>query len=153
MTSQRRLIAESFWIRFGGCWLLIGAIFLASTMAVALSRQDQAFREIAEGVVIAKHHTPSQVFPFIEVEFAPRNGTVRHVRREVPPALWEALDPGSTIHVRYDSRHPEDAEVEGDMGQAFLLLMLGSLGAFLTVMGGWVVSVELARIRQAARRR
>jgi hypothetical protein len=34
----------------------------------------------------------------------------------------------------------------------FLFAMLGGFGGFLTLVGGWVVAIELGRIRQAARR-
>lgn len=149
--SVLTLAWRSFWVLFGGIWLVVGVGLLSS--GVATARHEYEYRsagESAGAVVLAKdirRATKDQGTSYeITYRFNTSDGRPVQRRESVSIATWEPLREGDTIAVEYLRRDPSVNRLAdgGDLATpvSFIVMggVFGGVGGFLFIKGvRWVL--------------
>lgn len=162
MTPRPRcfaLSAQTFWLWFGGIWLLGGAPFLAAGIyfgiaQVMLDHRLQADGHTVQGMVLTKTISSSKGSNpnySITFRFVPREGPPVKGEAQISRVVWEELTEREPIAVTYVPDHPSSYRVESQEGNWMLAVIFTILGGFFTSVGGFVLVRGLARIRSTTR--
>lgn len=144
------LASRSFWIWFGGIWLLMGILFLVATVWVAGYLQAiQRSGEMAEGVVREKRLDKQALLPHtVRYRFPTPDGQTFEDDGALPKEQWDALRDGGPVRVRYDPKRPIFNQLEQEQVNVWLVVIFLGTGVLLTRIGGGIVlswSVKLRR--------
>lgn len=142
--------------------LIVGAIFFllgAALGGVGLWQLYEAQREFgpaeqARGEVLRKaiHADRTQgsiVKPRYRVEyrFQPPGGEPVSASADLAPGLWERLEPGAPIEVRYLAADPAVRRVEGELRDPTVWIIFALIGGLFAPLGAWLVKNGLPRER------
>lgn len=153
--------ARTFWLWFGGVWLLVGVPFLCIGLAVgvrAYHRHERLDREglPATGTVLVKSVSPGEDGSGDErVEYRFRTSGGRVVRDEarLSAAAWDRLAERGPVRVTYLPGDPGVHRIDGEKDDRLVLGGIFTvLGGVLTVLGGFVFLRGWEIRRRAARR-
>jgi Protein of unknown function (DUF3592) len=138
---------ETFWLWFGGIWLLVGVPFLAFGIiagAQARLRHDRLDREGVEtpGMVLTKSIYSSEDDSggdhSLTYRFVTPGGRTLTDEAGVGAETWDRLTERGPVLVTYLPTDPEVHRVEGEARGYVVPLVFAALGSLLTVLGGFV---------------
>lgn len=142
--------------------LIVGAIFFllgAALGGVGLwqiydARREFGPAELARGEVLRKaiHADRTQgaiVKPRhrVEYRFQPPGGEPVSASADLAPELWERLEPGAAIEVRYLVADPATRRVEGEVRDPTIWIIFALAGGLFAPLGAWLVRNGLPRER------
>jgi len=151
---------QNFWLLFGGIWLLVGLPFLGIGLSVAWRLEalsDQLDREgrAVEAQVLEKKvrtsTTTNATAYLVTFQFTRINGEILTDTAEVSLDAWEPLREGGVVRVTYLPVAPQIHRIDGQVLDAVLPLVFGSIGFVLTSLGGFVFVRGLGQLRAAER--
>lgn len=145
------LASRSFWMWFGGIWLLMGILFLVATVWVAGSLQAiQRSGEMAEGVVREKRLDKQALLPHtVRYRFPTPDGQTFEDDGALPKEQWDALRDGGPVRVRYDRTHPFFHQLEGERQTPIIIAGFIVFGVCISLVGGALIVHRLVQIGQA----
>ena len=142
--------------------LIVGAVFFligAALGGAGLWQLHDHYREfgraeLARGEVLRKaiHADRTQgsvVKPRhrVEYRFQPAGAEPLSGSADVAPELWERLEPGSAIEVRYLAADLATRRVEGEVRDPTIWIIFSLMGALFAPVGAWLVRNGLPRQR------
>jgi hypothetical protein len=145
---RRMITARNFWFWFGGIWFAVGALFLTIGVAVGMNhgsvekRLAAAGRDTAGVVLTREIASPSNGSRSYHVTFRFDTASGETIRgsAELEPAAWDALAERGPIAVTYLPERPGTYRVPGQTdSDVVLTLVMGSMGAALTAVGGFLL--------------
>lgn len=155
LTTSTGLARRSFWLLFGGIWLVVGLTMLIAGIGSAL--QERAWTTDAlrtSGIVLVKELIPadsdSGTQYRVRFRFTTQAGEVVEGNREVDVSTWERLAERGSIEVHYLSSSPSSARLEPGPDPAGFLLFL-VLGAVFGGVGGLLFFRAVAALLRARR--
>ena len=151
-TSER---ADPATLIVGAIFFLIGAVLGgAGLWQLHEERREFGPAERAGGEVLRKaiHADRTQgsiVKPRYRVEYRyqPSGGEVLSANADLAPELWERLEPGAAIEVRYLAADPAVRRVEGEVRDPTVWIIFALIGALFAPLGAWLVRNGLPRQR------
>lgn len=145
---------RSFWLLFGGIWLLSGSILVITGLGMAWEERAWGDAIRTTGTVLTKDLIRADADSGTEYRvgfrFTTVDGGVVRGERAVDVEVWERLVEQDDIDVWYLPGQPGEARLspEGE-GPGILLFLL--LGGGVAVVGGALVAHDLRRLRRARR--
>ena len=142
--------------------LIVGAVFFLIGAALGGAGLWQLYdhyrelgpAELARGEVLAKaiHADRTQgsvVKPRhrVEYRFQPAGGEPVSGSADVAPELWQRLEPGAAIEVRYLAADPATRRVEGEVHDPTVWIIFALIGLLFAPVGAWLVRNGLPRVR------
>ena len=157
--SLLSLAMQSFWVRFGSIWLLIGMPFLIIGIYTATQTMTQRERfqkegQSTQGMVLTKAiqggKKSSNESYRITYRFSTADGMVMMGEAPVSPEIWDKLEERGPVQVTYLPDKPQSNRVEGKKVDWMLPIGSGIAGFVFTSLGGFVLFKALRRIRSKA---
>lgn len=146
---------RSFWLLFGGIWLLAGVFMLVFGVVFALREQQfGADGVVTTGIVLEKRIIPadsdSSTQHRVVYRFTTTDGTVVEGNDEVDVNFWDGLVERGPIEIRYLPAQPESNRIGGgsDLFGAVIFLIAGVV---LTIIGGVLVIRAMRGIAKTRR--
>lgn len=148
--SWLTLASRSFWIWFGGIWLLVGLSFLIGTCLMLGTLQElRRGGAEADGVVLDKWiEEQAGSTPKIRYRFIAPDGQGYEGESELARQDWEAAREGDAVRLRYHPKWPILNQRKGEEPRAGRILAFLGIGALLTAIGGFLVVSWLAKLRR-----
>jgi hypothetical protein len=156
-TSWRALIGQakrSFWLLFGGIWLLAGLILLVVGIGSILEERRWSDAVTTTGMVLTKDIVPadsdSSTQYRVTFRYADERGETREGDEQVDVRTWEALTERGPVPVHYlpGTTEPGRLVRDPDLLGSALFLLVGLAG---TIFGGVVFGRAARRLLQARR--
>lgn len=134
---------RSFWLFFGGIWLLAGLIMLV--VAVGMGIQEQQWRSDAvqtTGIVLTKDIVPadsdSSTQYRVRFRFTTQDGSTVEGNQDVEVGTWEGLTERDPVEVYYLPSSPSSARLEPG-ANVFMAVIFFLFGAVFGGIGGVLV--------------
>ena len=149
------LARRSFWLLFGGIWLVAGVFMLVFGVVFALREQEFATSSsAATGIVLEKNIIPADSDSSTEYRigyrFTTPDGRVIEGSDRVSVEEWEAYVERGPIAVRFLTSRPESNRLA--LGSDILLALIFLIaGVALTGIGGFLVARSIRSVRKARR--
>lgn len=150
--------ARSFWLWFGGIWLVVGAPFLFIGIYVGAQTVTQKERlqkegQVTQGIVLTKsigssgrNSSPQY---WVTYRFTTPDGHVVKDSAQVSVEVWDRLEERGSIQVTYLAQAPQSHRVEGQEDDWVLPIVFTILGGVFTSLGGFVFLRGLGQVRRA----
>jgi len=154
-----RVVRRSFFLWFGGIWLLAGLFFfLKGTYEILQERRYQTEELVVQGTVLAKpiEQAKRDGHPrtkyTITYRFSTMDGRIFEKNVEVSVEEWEKLEVGSPLRITHLPDTPQSSRIAGkkDLGSALASMVVG--GPF-ALIGGAIFFRSLRKIRRGLRLR
>ncbi|HEV8712576.1 MAG TPA: DUF3592 domain-containing protein [Candidatus Binatia bacterium] len=152
--------AQSFWLWFGGIWLVVGAPFFSIGIYTAIQTANQQERfqqegQVAQGMVLTKsiksNSKNSSPQYWVTYRFTTPDGQVMKGSAQVNVEAWDRLQERGPIQVTYVPHAPQSHRVEGQDSGWVLPLIFTILGSVFTLLGGFVFLKGLSQVRRTRR--
>lgn len=142
------LARTSFWVIFGGIWLLVGLPFLI--IGVVTARDEWRFKaqgQTVDGIVLSKDIRGKSSDRKYMVHYRFMTDEGRDVERtaEVDLAVWERLREREAVRVVYRPGGAMKTQIEGESRWTGAVVF-SAIGTLLTVLGGSLVLRAIFRI-------
>lgn len=149
---------ETFFLMFGGIWLLVGVPFFVigaylAIQTVVLERRLEREGRVVSGVVLKKFtrtHKGSRSY-WVRYRFTPPGGQEVEAGAEVERGAWERLAEQEPISVRCAASDSRLHRVEGEKVERVLPLVFSGVGALFGAVGGVIFGKGVRRFRRRRR--
>lgn len=149
---------ETFFLMFGGIWLLVGVPFFVigayvAIKTVAVERRLEREGQVISGVVLKKFtrtHKGSHSY-WIRYRFTTPLDQAVEADTKVERGVWERLAEQEPISVRYAASDPRVHRVEGEKVERVLPIVFTGVGAVLGIVGGVIFGKGVRRFRRRRR--
>jgi uncharacterized protein DUF3592 len=156
-TSER---ADAATLIVGAVFFLIGAALGGVGLWQLYEEQrefgpaEQARGEVLRKAIHADRTRGSIVKPRYRVEyrFQPRGGAPVSGSADLAPELWQRLEPGAALEVRYLGADPSARRVEGELRDPTVWMVFALIGALFAPVGAWLMRNGLPRERAGGER-
>jgi hypothetical protein len=132
----------SFWILFGGIWLLTGIIFLIIGAGALYTTHTHATRiqesqHSLAGTVLVKSYNPdnSPVEYKVRYRFVTPEGQRYYGSSSLPASRWDQLKELGPVRVLYSPADPETNQAEGAETSYLLGIIFAIAGGVVTIIG------------------
>jgi uncharacterized protein DUF3592 len=149
------LARRSFWLLFGGIWLIAGILMLVFGVVFALREQQfSADGALATGIVLEKRIIPADSDSSTEhrvvYRFTTTDGTVVEGNDAVDVNFWDGLVERGPIEISYLPAQPETNRI-GSGSDVLLPVIFLIAGVVLVGIGGVLVIRSMRAIAKARR--
>jgi hypothetical protein len=149
------LARRSFWLLFGGIWLLAGVFILVFGVVFALREQEFSTNGVVTtGIVLTKTFVPadsdSSTEYRVSYRFSAEDGKVVEGSDDVSVETWDGLTERGPIEIGYLRGRPESNRL-GSGSDLFVAVIFLVGGVVFGGIGGFLVFRALSGIRKAQR--
>lgn len=145
---------RSFWLVFGGIWLLAGAIMLVVGIGMALDQRRWEASVETSGIVLTKDIVPADSDSSTEYRvgfrYTTESGATAEGEQKVDVHVWEALAERGPIRVYYLPGSSEPARLDPSP-EPFGPLIFLAAGLLLAGVGGFLFGRTLRNVLRADR--
>jgi hypothetical protein len=146
---------RSFWLFFGGIWMLAGLILLVVAIGMALQERTWASEAVrTSGIVLTKDIIPadsdSSTQYRVTFRFTAQDGSTVEGRQQVEVATWERLTERDPVEVYYLPSSPSSARLEPG-ANVFTLVLFFLFGAVFGGIGAVLFGRAVLKLRRARR--
>lgn len=136
------LAKRSFWLLFGGIWMVAGLVLLVVAAGMALEERTWASEAVrTTGIVLTKDivaaDSDSSTQYRVRFRFTTQDGSTVEGNQTVEVATWEGLTEREPVEVHYLPSSPSTARLEPGANMFIVVLfflfgaVFGGIGAFL----------------------
>lgn len=134
---------RSFWLFFGGIWLLAGLIMLVVAVGMGIQERTWVSEAVAtSGIVLTKDIVPadsdSSTQYRVRFRFTTQDGSTVEGNQDVDVSTWEGLTERDPVDVYYLPSSPSSARLEPD-ANLFMVVIFFLFGAVFGGIGGVLV--------------
>jgi hypothetical protein len=141
-----RTASDSFWVRFGAIWFIVGAIFLSIGLSLIVGESRYRSDGLTSEALVTGKEQRGQDYR-IDYRFDTPQGRVDG-SSQVPLEMWDKLQVNGPVVVVYRAHNPSSNRAQGQDNWV-LIAIFTPLGAFFFGMGVILLGKSLRDLRKA----